>query len=97
MHGTKNNVKNSVFGGGNKAPTGNKDTNNSNSNVNIAGGKIGKNVYGGANTSVVYGATNTNIGKDTIENYEKHCYCCWICDKAWRIDKELSEAFVENR
>lgn len=70
MHGTKNNVKNSVFGGGNKAPTGNKDTNNSNSNVNIAGGKIGKNVYGGANTSVVYGATNTNIGKDTIENYE---------------------------
>ena len=70
MHGTKNTVKYSVFGGGNKAPTGNKDTNTSNSNVNIAGGKIGKNVYGGANTSVVYGATNTNIGKDSIDNNE---------------------------
>ena len=68
MHGTKNNVKNSVFGGGNKAETGTEEKNSSTSNVNIVGGTIGSNVYGGANTSVVYGTTKTNIGCDAVKD-----------------------------
>ena len=68
MHGTKNNVKNSVFGGGNKAETGTEEKNSSTSNVNIVGGTIGNNVYGGANTSVVYGTTKTNIGCDAVKD-----------------------------
>lgn len=69
----KNNVTNSVFGGGNQAATGNETNNNSTSTVNIVGGTIGKNVYGGANTSVVYGKTQTNIGYDAVgdTNLEK--------------------------
>lgn len=66
MQGTKNIVKNSVFGGGNKAATGTEVSNNSISLVNIVGANIGKNVYGGANTSVVYGKTQTNIGYDAV-------------------------------
>ena len=66
MDGTTNQVINSVFGGGNKAETGQESANNSKSTVNIVGGTIGKNVYGGANTSVVYGTTETNIGYDTV-------------------------------
>ena len=66
MEGTTNQVTNSVFGGGNKAATGQESTNNSKSTVNIVGGTIGKNVYGGANTSVVYGTTETNIGYDAV-------------------------------
>lgn len=68
MHGNSNNVKNSVFGGGNKAETGTEEKNSSTSNVNIVGATIGKNVYGGANTSVVYGTTKTNIGYDAVQN-----------------------------
>lgn len=68
MHGTTNQVTNSVFGGGNQAATGTEATNNSQSIVNIAGGNIGGNVYGGANTSVVYGTTLTNIGYDAVGN-----------------------------
>lgn len=68
MHGTTNQVTNSVFGGGNQAATGTETTNNSVSTVNIVGGNIGKNVYGGANTSVVYGTTQTNIGYDAVGN-----------------------------
>ncbi len=66
MDGTTNNVTNSVFGGGNKAITGDENVKNSVSTVNIVGGRIGKNVYGGANTSIVYGATKTNIGYDAV-------------------------------
>lgn len=66
MQGTSNEVTNSVFGGGNQAATGTEAENNSQSIVNIVGGKIGKNVYGGANTSVVYGTTQTNIGYDAV-------------------------------
>ena len=66
MHGDKNEVINSVFGGGNQAATGTEAENNSQSIVNIVGAKIGKNVYGGANTSVVYGTTKTNIGYDAV-------------------------------
>ena len=66
MEGTTNNVTNNVFGGGNKAATGEETKNTSKSTVNIVGGTIGKNVYGGANTSVVYGTTATNIGYDTV-------------------------------
>ncbi len=58
----------SVFGGGNKAATGTESQNNSESHVNIVGGKIGKNVYGGANTSVIYGKTITKIGYNAVEN-----------------------------
>ena len=68
MHGTTNQVTNSVFGGGNQAATGTQTTNNSISTVNIVGGNIGKNIYGGANTSVVYGTTQTNIGYDAVNN-----------------------------
>lgn len=68
MDGTKNQVTNNVFGGGNQAATGQDSTNNSVSTVNIVGGTIGKNVYGGANTSVVYGRTQTNIGYDTVND-----------------------------
>lgn len=68
MHGTTNEVTNSVFGGGNQAATGTEETNNSISTVNIVGGRIGKNVYGGANTSIVYGRTQTNIGYDAVAN-----------------------------
>ena len=64
----QNDITNSVFGGGNQAATGTEVTNNSQSTVNIVGGKIGKNVYGGANTSVVYGKTKTNIGYDAVGN-----------------------------
>jgi len=68
MEGTKNSVKNSVFGGGNKAQTGREVDNNSICSVNIVGGNIGKNVYGGANTSIVYGITQTNIGYDAVSD-----------------------------
>ncbi len=61
VEGTTN-VTNHVFGGGNAAATGDLETNNSTSTLNIAGGTIGKNVYGGANTSVVYGIVGVNIG-----------------------------------
>ena len=60
----------SVFGGGNAAATGDSNTNNSTSTVNIVGGTIYSNVYGGANTSVVYGYTNVNIGYDAVKNQE---------------------------
>lgn len=66
MHGTKNEVTNSVFGGGNQAATGTEEKNNSISTVNIVGGTIEGNVYGGANTSIVYGKTQTNIGYDAV-------------------------------
>ena len=65
MEGTKNQVTNSVFGGGNKAATG-TSSNHTSSTVNIVGATIGKNVYGGANTSVVYGTTATKIGYDAV-------------------------------
>ena len=65
MEGTKNQVTNSVFGGGNKAETGTTN-NHTSSTVNIVGATIGKNVYGGANTSVVYGTTATKIGYDAV-------------------------------
>ena len=68
LDGTTNNIVESVFGGGNKAPTGTEENNNSVSTVNIVGATIGKNVYGGANTSVVYGTTKTNIGYDTVND-----------------------------
>ena len=68
MDGTTNNVKNSVFGGGNKAATGEESKKTSKSTVNIVGATIGKNVYGGANTSVVYGTTQTNLGYDTVND-----------------------------
>lgn len=60
--------KGSVFGGGNAAATGRKETNNSVSTVNIVGGIIYGNVYGGANTSVVYGITRLNLGYETIQD-----------------------------
>lgn len=59
-------VSKHVFGGGNAAPTGDKDLNSSTSIVNIAGAKIDGNVYGGANTSVLYGITNLNIGINSL-------------------------------
>lgn len=62
----KTNVSKHVFGGGNAAPTGTLENNNSNSVVNIAGANIGGNVYGGANTSVLYGETTLNIGYDVV-------------------------------
>ncbi len=68
MDGTSNSVTNNVFGGGNKAETGEDALRNSICTVNIAGATIGKNVYGGANTSVVYGTTQTNIGYDAVNN-----------------------------
>lgn len=68
VYGTSNLIKNSVFGGGNKAETGTQENNNSISNVNITGATIEKNVYGGANTSVVYGTTKTKIGYDAVGN-----------------------------
>jgi len=55
-----------VFGGGNKAATGQVSTNNSVSTVNIVSGTINGNVYGGANTSVIYGNTIVNIGTDAV-------------------------------
>ena len=55
-----------VFGGGNAAPTGTSEVNNSNSLVNIAGANISGNVYGGANTSVLYGITTLNIGSNVV-------------------------------
>lgn len=66
MDGTKNNVTNSVFGGGNQAATGIANEDTSVSTVNIVGGTIGKNLYGGANTSVIYGTTNMKIGYDAV-------------------------------
>ena len=68
IEGPNTNIGQSVFGGGNHAPTGTEENNNSTSTVNIVAGKIGKNVYGGANTSVVYGITNTNIGYKAVNN-----------------------------
>ena len=68
MEGKSNNVTNNVFGGGNKAETGDSEANSSVSTVNIVGATIGKNVYGGANTSVVYGTTQTNIGYNTVND-----------------------------
>jgi len=64
------NIKNSVFGGGNRAATGTEENNNSISTVNISGGNIGKNVYGGANTSVVFGNTKINIGTNAISDIQ---------------------------
>ena len=66
IDGTTTNIAKNVFGGGNRAATGNQTTQNSISTVNIVGGTIGGNVYGGANTSVVYGVTQTNIGYDAV-------------------------------
>lgn len=60
--------KGSVFGGGNAAATGDEETNNSTSTVNIVGGTIYGNVYGGANTSVVYGYTKVNIGYEAVKD-----------------------------
>lgn len=51
-----------VFGGGNAANTGTKETNQSVSHVNIKGASIHGNVYGGANTAVLYGTVELNIG-----------------------------------
>ena len=66
MHGTLNNITGSVFGGGNRAATGDEISDNSTSTVNIVGGTIGGNVYGGANTSVIYGTANVKIGYDAV-------------------------------
>lgn len=66
MHGTKNKVTNSVFGGGNQAETGTEAVNSSVGTVNIVGGTIGQNVYGGANTSRIWGAAKVNIGYDAV-------------------------------
>lgn len=55
-------IDNHVFGGGNAANTGTEETNNSISNVNIAGATIHGNVYGGANTAVLYGTSNVKVG-----------------------------------
>ena len=68
MHGTTNSVTGSVFGGGNRAATGDENSDNSTSTVNIVGGTIGGNVYGGANTSVIYGTANVNIGYDAVND-----------------------------
>lgn len=68
VEGTSTKIGQSVFGGGNQAPTGTSENNNSLSKVNIVGGSIGKNVYGGANTSVVYGNTLTNIGYEAVND-----------------------------
>lgn len=68
LDGTLNDISKSIFGGGNKAPTGTEDKNTSKSTVNIAGGKIGGNVYGGPNTSVINGTTQVNIGYDAVSN-----------------------------
>ena len=57
-----------VFGGGNAAPTGTEESNNSTSVVNIAGLTTGGNVYGGANTSVLYGTVTVNIGQNAVSN-----------------------------
>ena len=51
-----------VFGGGNAANTGTKESNQSVSRVNIKGATIHGNVYGGANTAVLYGTVELNIG-----------------------------------
>lgn len=59
-----------VFGGGNAANTGSKDSNNSVSTVNIAGATISGNVYGGANTAKLYGKVILNIGHD-VSDYIK--------------------------
>ena len=61
-------VTHHVFGGGNAAPTGTDEYNDSTAVVNIAGLTCGGNVYGGANTSVVYGTTTVNIGQNVITN-----------------------------
>ena len=73
IDGTTTNILKNVFGGGDKAETGTKETNDSISTVNIIGATIGGNVYGGANRSVVYGETKTNIGYDLVNDssYEK--------------------------
>lgn len=68
LDGRLNNIDKNIFGGGNKAPTGTEDDNNSISTVNIVGGTIKGNVYGGANTSVIHGITKTNIGYDAVGN-----------------------------
>ena len=68
IDGKDTNIVKSVFGGGNKAPTGTEEEKKSISTVNIVSGSIGGNVYGGANTSVVYGVTNTNVGYNTVNN-----------------------------
>ena len=66
VEGTNTKISKNVFGGGNKAPTGEENIDTSVSTVNIVSGEIGGNVYGGANTSVVYGITKTNIGYDAV-------------------------------
>ena len=66
--GGTTNVAHHVFGGGNAAPTGNENYNDSEAVVNIAGLTCGGNVYGGANTSVVYGTTTVNIGQAVISS-----------------------------
>lgn len=65
--GTTSVVKH-VFGGGNAAPTGTEEDNDSTSVVNIAGLTCGGNVYGGANTSVLYGTVTVNIGQEAVTN-----------------------------
>ena len=70
IEGNTTNIAESVFGGGNQGQTGDKNLENSLSTVNIAAGRIGKNIYGGANTSVVYGKTLINIGIDAINQKE---------------------------
>ncbi len=59
-----------VFGGGNAANTGSKDSTKSISTVNIAGASISGNVYGGANTAILYGKTILNIGS-SVDSYVK--------------------------
>ena len=68
IDGKNTNIIKNVFGGGNKAATGDSSSNSSESKVNIVGANIGGNVYGGANTSVVYGTTKMNIGYDAVNN-----------------------------
>ena len=66
--GGTTNVSRHVFGGGNAAPTGTEEDNDSTSVVNIAGLTCGGNVYGGANTSVLYGTVTVNIGQNAVDN-----------------------------
>ncbi len=63
-------IDNHVFGGGNAANTGSKDSSSSISTVNIAGATINGNVYGGANTAILYGKAIVNIGAN-VSDYVK--------------------------
>ena len=59
-------VGKSLFGGGNKALTGDYT---SGSVVDIVGAIIGENVYGSSNQSAIYGDATVNIGKKAVDDY----------------------------